>query len=150
MGDRFAPGTRRRGSRNLHLTQHKALACREGRDRVDGRVAALLAAGPPRGLAIDGDAPLRHAGLRGDPGNEAALELLGVEHREDVAEMVVCRRATLERTEAPQKLELLSAEQGDIGDRLGTGQHGEQTRRQDLVQRVGHLALLAGPFRSLK
>jgi hypothetical protein len=64
--------------------------------------------------------------------------------------MVVCRRATLERTEAPQKLELLAAEQGDIGDRLGTGQHGEQTRRQDLVQRVGHPALLAGPFRSLK
>ena len=62
---------------------------------------------------------------------------------EDVAEMIVRRRAIRERPEAAQQVELLAAEQGDIGDGFGTGQHGEQAEEQDLVQRVGHLPLLA-------
>ena len=71
-------------------------------------------------------------------------ELLGVEHRQDVAEMVVRWCAVLERTEAAQKLAFLAAEQGDIETNvLGPGQHGEQAEQQDLVERVGHLALLA-------
>ena len=95
------------------------------------------------GLAIDGDHPVRRSGQRRDPGDEAALELLGVERGQDVAEMIVRRRAVLERPEAAQKLELLAAEQGDIDEGLGPGQHREQAQQQDLVERVGHLALLA-------
>ncbi len=103
----------------------------------------LSSAGSPRGLAIDGDHPFRRSGQRGDPGDEAALELLGVEDGQDVAEMVVCRRAVLERAEAAQKPKLLAAEQGDIGEGLGPGQHGEQAEKQDLVERICYLALLA-------
>ena len=100
-------------------------------------------AGPARGLAIDGDHPLRHPGQRGDPGDEAALELLGVERGQDIAEVIVRRRAILERAEAAQKLELLVAEEGDIDEGLRPGQHREQTQQQHLVERVRHLALLA-------
>ena len=57
--------------------------------------------------------------------------------------MIVRWRAVLERAEAAQKLALLAAEQGDIDEGLGPGQHGEQAEQQDLVERVGHLALLA-------
>jgi len=74
-------------------------------------------------------------------GDEAFLELLGVEDRHDVAEMVVCWRTVLERTEAAQKLAFLAAEQGDIDEGLGPGQHGEQAEKQDLVERVGYLNL---------
>jgi hypothetical protein len=52
--------------------------------------------------------------------------LLGVEDSQDVAEMVVCRRAILERVEATQEFAFLAAEQGNIDDSLGPGQHGEQ------------------------
>jgi hypothetical protein len=43
-------------------------------------------------VAIDGNHPLRRSGQHGDPGNEAALELLGVEGCEDIAEVIVRRR----------------------------------------------------------
>ena len=62
-----------------------------------------LVAGSAHGLAVDGDHPRRHPGHRGDPGDEAALELLGVERGEDVAEMIVGRRAVLERPEAAKQ-----------------------------------------------
>jgi hypothetical protein len=124
---------------------------------VDRRVAAALSAGPPRGLApglrrgrLDGNHPLGHAGQRGDPGDKTTLELLGVEDRQDVAEMIVRRRAILERAEAAQKLAFLAAEQGNIDDGLGAGQHGEQAQEQDLVERVGYLALLARVFQVLE
>ena len=111
-----------------------------------GGLAALLLAGSARGLAIDGDHPRRHPGQRGDPGDEAALELLGVQRGEDIAEVIVRRRAIPERPEAAQKLKLLDAEAGDIGEGLRPGQHGEQTQQQDLIERIGHLAgLAAGP-----
>jgi hypothetical protein len=129
--------------RHLHLTQHEALTGGERGDHVDRRVAAVLSTGPPQGLAVDGKHPLRRSGQCRDPGDEASLELLGVEHRQDVAEMVVRWCAVLERTEATQKLAFLAAEQGDIDKCLGPGQHGEQAEQQDLVERVGHLALLA-------
>ena len=46
--------------------------------------------------------PSRRSGQCSDPGDEATLELLGIEHCQNVAEMVVRRRAILERTEAAQ------------------------------------------------
>src|SRR5208337_1639348 len=84
-----------------------------------------LLAGPPGGLAIDGDDPLGGSGQCGYPGDEAALELLVVQHGEDVAKMVVRRRAVGEGTEAAQQAQLLAAEQGDVGDGLRTGQDGD-------------------------
>jgi hypothetical protein len=52
--------------------------------------------------------------------------LFGVERRQNVAEMVVRRRAVPERAETPQKLAFLAAEQGNIDEGLSSGQHGEQ------------------------
>jgi hypothetical protein len=57
--------------------------------------------------------------------------------------MVVRRRAILEWAKAAQKLALLAAEQGDIDEGLGPGQDSEQAEKQDLVEWVGYLAVLA-------
>ena len=91
-----------------------------------------------------GDDPFWGSGQRGDPGDEAALELLVVEHGEDIAKMVVRRRAIGEGAETAQQVQLLAAEQGDVGDGLRAGQDGDQAQEQDLFQRVVHLPLLAG------
>ena len=106
--------------RDLDLSQNEALACREGRDHVDRRVDTLFLTGPPQRLAVDGDHPLWRSGQRRNPGDEAALELLGVEDPQDVAQMVVC---VSERPEAAQKSELLAAEQSDIDERLGPSRY---------------------------
>lgn len=98
---------------------------------------------PSQGQAIDGNHPLRRSGQCSDPGDDAALESLGVEHRQSVAGMVVRRRAVFEQAETAQKLAFLAAEQGDIGNSLGTGQRCARSQEQDLVERVSHLALLA-------
>ena len=111
---------------------------------MDGRVALALPAGPPGGLAIDGDDPLGGSGQGGYPGDEAALELLVVQHGEDIAKMVVRRRAVGEAAEAAQKVQRLAAEQGDVGGGLRAGQDADQTEEQDLFQRVVHLPRLAG------
>jgi hypothetical protein len=42
-----------------------------------------------------------------------------------------------------QKRALSAAEQGDIGEDFRPSQHRKQAERQDLVDRVGYLALLA-------
>ncbi|MGH7051587.1 MAG: hypothetical protein ACREE5_13230 [Acetobacteraceae bacterium] len=65
---------------DFSAAEHEALACCERRDHVDWRLAALLAAGPPRGLAVDRNHPLRHPGHRRHPGNEATLEKPGPNH----------------------------------------------------------------------
>ncbi len=67
-----------------------------------------------------------------------------VQHGEDIAEMVVRRRAVGEAAEAAQKVQLFAAEQGDVGDGLRAGQDGDEAEEQDLFQRVVHLPLLAG------
>jgi len=77
------------------------------------------------------------------PGDEAALELLGVEGGEDIAEVVVRRRPVAKRTEPPQKRQLLAPEAGNIDEGLRPGQHREQTQQQHLVERIHHLAALA-------
>jgi hypothetical protein len=57
--------------------------------------------------------------------------------------VVVRRCAVLERTEAAQQCELLGPEQRDLGETLCTGQRRKQTQQQDLIERIGNLALLA-------
>ena len=64
----------------------------------------------------------------GDPGDEAALELLGIERGEDIAEVIVRRRTIAERPEAAQKRELLVAEAGDIGEGFRPRQHRQQAQ----------------------
>jgi hypothetical protein len=44
--------------------------------------------GPFCGLT-NGDHPSRHTAHRGDPGDEAALELLGIENGQDIAKMTM-------------------------------------------------------------
>src|SRR5208337_249481 len=102
-----------------------------------------LAAGPAHGLAIDGDHPGRNAGQRGDPGDEATLELVGVQHRQNIAQVTVVRCAIFERAEAAEKRKFLDAEQGDLGESLGTGQYGEQAQEPYLIERIRNLPLLA-------
>jgi hypothetical protein len=125
---------------HLDLGEHEALARGEGRDHVNRRLGAFRAA---QRLAIDRDDVGRGAGLRRDPGGKAALELLGIEAGQDVAQMIVRGRAVRKGPEPPQQFELPLAEPGNVGDRLGTGQHGEQAQQQHLVERVDHLAALA-------
>jgi hypothetical protein len=59
-------------------------------------------------------------------------------------------RAILQRTEATKKVAFLHTEKRDLGKALGAGQHGKQAQRQDLIERVAGLTLLAGSSRSLK
>ena len=73
-----------------------------------------------------------------------------VQHGEDIAKMVVRRRAIGEGTEAAQQVQLLAAEQGDVGDGLRAGKDGDQAEEQDLRQWVVHLALLAGIFQIIE
>ena len=80
---------------------------------------------------------------RGHPGYKTALELFGIECSQDVAEVIMSRRAVREGAEAAQESELLLTKPGHVGDRLGTGQHGEQAQQQDLIEGVEHLGLLA-------
>jgi hypothetical protein len=87
---------------------------------------------------------------RRDPGDEALLELLGIERGQDVAQVVVRRRAVGERAEAAQQRQLLDAEQRDVGDGFRASQDREQAEQQDFVERVAHLALLAGVLEVLE
>src|SRR3954453_109404 len=100
--------------RHLDLPEHEALARREGRDHVDGRLAARLLAGAARGLAVNGDHLGWRSDQRGDPGDEATLERLGVTRGEDVAQVIVRRRPIAKRPETAQQRELLRPEPGDI------------------------------------
>jgi hypothetical protein len=79
--------------------------------------------GPAHRLAINGDYPSRHTAHRGDPGDEAALELLGVENGQDIAKVTMVWCAIFKWAETAQKAEFLDAEEGDLGEALGAGQH---------------------------
>jgi len=57
--------------------------------------------------------------------------------------MTVCRGAVCERAEAAKELKLLDAKQGDLGEALRSGQHGEQAQQHNLIARVTHPAWLA-------
>src|SRR6202040_1688838 len=85
----------------------------------------------------------RRPGESGHPGNEAALEVLGVEGGEDIAKVIMRRRSIGKPPEATQQRELLGAEAGDVDEGLRPGQHREQTQQQHLLERVRNLATLA-------
>jgi hypothetical protein len=88
---------------------------------VDRGFRAFLLVGAPQGLAIEGDHISRRPGQWSDPSDEAALEFLGVERREDVE--VIMRGSTVAKWPEPtQKIELLLAEPGNVDERLGSRQ----------------------------
>ena len=93
-------------------------------------------------FAVDGHHPLGNPDQGRHPGYEAALERLGVEDGEDVAQMVMGRRARREGAKTARQVELLLAETGDVGHRLGPGQHRQKAQKQHLGQRVHHLSAL--------
>jgi hypothetical protein len=70
------------------------------------------------------------------------LELLRVERGEDVAELIMRRRAIRERPEPAQKREFPRPEAGDIDEALGPRQNRQQADQQHLIERVDHLAPL--------
>jgi hypothetical protein len=129
--------------RHLDLTEHEALARGEGGNHMNGGLRALLVAGSAHGLAIDRNHPRGNPRYRGHPGDEAALERIGVQSGEDVAEVIMGWRAILERAEPAEQSQLPGAEEGDLREALSPGQHAEQTQKQHLVERIGHLAALA-------
>ena len=90
-------------------------------------------------IAISSAGVLMSAEIQGD---EAAPERLGVERGEDVAQMVVRRRAVLEGKEPPQERELGSTEAGDVREAVRPGDHRQQAEQQYLVERIGDLAAL--------
>jgi len=96
-----------------------------------------------RRLAVDGDHVGWHTCQRRHPRHEASLELLGVERRQNVAEVVAARRSVAKRAEPPQQLEFLLAEPGDVSDRLRPGKHCQKAQAQHLVQRIRHFAALS-------
>jgi len=65
--------------------------------------------------------------------SEATLELSGVQHGQDVAEMIVRWRAVTERTEAAEQVQLLHAKDGYLGDGLRPRQDREQAEKKDLL-----------------
>jgi hypothetical protein len=129
--------------RDLHLAEHEPLACREGRDHMDRRLAALLLIRPARGLAVDGDHAGRHPGDCGDPGDEAVLELLGIEGGKDVAEVIMRWCPITIGPKPAKKIELLVAEASDVNEGLRPSQHRQQTQQQHLVERIDDRSALA-------
>jgi hypothetical protein len=109
---------------------------------MDGAFARLFS-GSAHGLPINRDHALRHSDQRRDPGNETALELLRVEGGEDIAEVVMRRRAGEKRQETAEEFALLAAEPGDIDEGFGSRQHREERQQQYLIERIHHLAALA-------
>ena len=93
---------------------------------MDRRLRALLLAGAAQRLAVDRDDFLGRAGQRCHPVNETALEALGVEDGENIAEVIVRGRAMVKRPEPTQKLDLLLAEPRNVDEALRAGQNRKQ------------------------
>ena len=128
----------------LDLTQHETLARGEGGHHVDRRLGFVFETRPARRLPVDRDDAFRYPGDRRNPSGEAALELSGVQHGEDVAEMIVRGRAVTERTEAAEQVQFFGAKDGYLGDGLRPCDDRQQAEKKDFLQRIAHLALLPG------
>jgi ABC-type uncharacterized transport system ATPase subunit len=91
----------------------------------------------------DGDGGRRNAEPGGNPCNKTALERIGVKRRQNVAQMVMGRRAMQKRQKPAQKLQLLLAKPGNVTNRLSASQNRRQAKKQNLIQGTHHLAALA-------
>src|SRR6185437_10556225 len=135
--------------RDLHLTEHETLARHESRHHVNGAFTGFPT-GAAYGLAVDRHHAFRDADQRRDPGDEAALELLGVERGENVTQVVVRRRAIAERPEPAEQVALGAAEAGDIDEGFGPRQHRKERQEEYFVQRIQDLAALPRIRQSLE
>jgi len=117
---------------------------REGGNHMDGGLPALFLVRPAHRLAVDRDHSRRNAGQGRHPGDETLLEFLGVERGEDVAELIVRRRAIRKPPEPAQKVELPRPEAGDVHEALSSRQDRQQAQQHHLIEGVDHLATLPG------
>src|SRR5271166_2668829 len=92
--------SRRAGMATISLAFSPTLAGGEGGHHVDGVLGSFVARAPG-GLAVDGDEFDRRLHQRADPSHETPPERLSVERGENVAEVIVARRAVDEGEEAP-------------------------------------------------
>src|SRR4051812_36773590 len=111
---------------------------------MDGGFLPLFLIRAAHRLAVDCDHSGRSAGQRRHPGDETVLEFLGVERGEDIAELIMRRRAIRKRSEPAQKVELPRPEAGDFHEAFRSRQNRQQTQQQHLIKRVDHLAPLPG------
>jgi hypothetical protein len=75
---------------------------------------------------------------RGDPGDEAALKLLGIENSQDIARMALLERIIFEWTEAKSRF---FTKKRDFSKALGSSEHRKQAQQQDFIERVCDLTL---------
>ena len=129
--------------RHLDLAEHQALMRGKGRHHMDRRLGALLPAGAAQRLAVDGDHLLGRAGQRRHPIDEAALELLGIEHRKNVTEVIMGGRPMAKRPKPAQQRDLLFPKPRNVDECLRPRQHRQQAQQQHFGQRIDHLAGLA-------
>lgn len=127
---------------HFDLPKHKALACSEGRNHVNGRFRPLLLVGAPRSLAVNGDHFPPRSGQRRNPGDETTLKLPGVERGENIAQVIMRRRSIAKGQKPAQKSELCFPEQRDVGDRFRPAQNREQTQQQHFAEWITNLASL--------
>jgi hypothetical protein len=67
-----------------------------------------------------------NAGHRSQPGDRAALKLVGIKSGEDVANPIMRWRSVAKGTETAQQRQFLFAEAGNVRNGLGSRQNGEQ------------------------
>ena len=103
---------------------------------MDRRLPATLLIGSAQRLAVDGDDASIQTCQARDPGDEARLELLGVEDGEDVAELVVRWGLILEWPEATQQRQLLLAVLGDLDPTLASRDDPQQHEQQNQIGRA--------------
>ena len=117
---------------------------------MDRRLGATFLVGAAERFTVNGDDVGTEFRQRCDPGDEATLERLRVEGCEQIAELIVARRALFERPEAAQEIELPLAERGDLNPTVGARQDGQKALQQHLVERISHLAALSRIFKVFK
>ena len=119
------------------LPQHHVVGCTPGADHVDGLLAAGGVQTAPNGLAIDGDQPAFGGdGQFVDPGQEALLEGLRIEHRKDAAKGVVGGNAIGQFQEGRKPLLLAVAKLLDLGPAVGPADHRADRDGEDVAETV--------------
>ena len=127
------------------LAQQEVVGRGPGVDQVQRRLALGPVEGAPEGLAVDGDdLPLGRLVQRLDPAEEAPLELVGVEPREEAAEGVVRGDAVGQGQEGLQPVVLGLAEVLDVVPGVGPGDDGADGDGHDVEQFVEPGAVDAG------
>ena len=135
---------------HLDLTKHQTLPGGKSRDHVNGGLRVLLTSRTPYRLAVNRDHVAWGTSDGCHPGHKALLEFFRIKRREDIAQRVVRRRAVHIRAKAAQQFELLLAEAGNIGERLGASQHRQQAQQQHLIKRVHDFGRLTCVWKVLK